>query len=234
MPAAPDRVEFRRQLAGARGRERDQRIARCRRGLPDLHAAAHDAAAAGGRPLVGCQRGVALDQHDALDADAKLLGGHLRNRDPQSLPEIDLPRIDRHRAVGVDRDEAVDVAGIERLPDRGVAARGSLRGCGAGNHEADEQRTAGLQKCPARQRGDPEDGWRRRLRRRTGAGIRVTERPRGAHVVLPAARIIARRMRSCVPHRHRLPASACCASSRVRCGCRASAAAPAITMPATQ
>ena len=53
-------------------------------------------------------------------------------------------------------------------------------------------------------------------------------------VVLVEARTIARRIRSCVPQRHRLPASACFASSRVRSGLRASAAAPVITMPATQ
>ncbi len=124
---AVDRIEFRRGLARARRCERDQRLARRRRRLPNLHAAAHDAAAAGGRALVGRQRGVAFDQYDALDADAEFFGGHLRNRDAQSLAEIDLARIDRHRPVGVDRDEAVDVAGVERLADRCVGACNALR-----------------------------------------------------------------------------------------------------------
>ena len=158
--------------------------------------------------LVGRQRGIALDHRDPVDADAELFGGHLRNRDAQTLAEIDLARVNRHRAIGVDGDEAVDLAGVERLAERAVAAR-ALREGRSRNGETDDQRTAGLQEFAARQR-------------------------RVHAVALPEARSIARRILSCVPQRHRLPASACCASSRLRFGLRASAAAPVITMPVTQ
>ena len=52
--------------------------------------------------------------------------------------------------------------------------------------------------------------------------------------VLRDARNIAWRIRSWVPHRHRFPANACCASSRVTSGLRASNAAPVITIPVMQ
>jgi hypothetical protein len=57
-------------------------------------------------------RGIALDHPDPIDTDAELLGGHLRNRDAQPLTEIDLARKNRHRAIGIDGDEAVDVGGV--------------------------------------------------------------------------------------------------------------------------
>ncbi len=143
-----DRVEIRRRLAAARRGEPDQRLACGGRRLPDLDAAAHDAAAAGGRALVGRQRGIALDHRDPLDADAELFGGHLRNRDAQALAEIDLARVNRHRAIGVDGDEAVDFAGVEGLAERNVAAR-PLREDRPWNRETDDQRPAGLQEFAA-------------------------------------------------------------------------------------
>ena len=73
--------------------------------------------------LVGSEPGIALDHRDPVDADAELLGGHLRNRDAQPLAEIDLARENRHRAVGIDGDEAVDLGGVECLAERDVAAR---------------------------------------------------------------------------------------------------------------
>src|SRR6185437_7206692 len=148
---AVDRVEVRCGLAGARRGEADQCLARGGGRLPDLHAAARDAAAAGGGTLVGRQRGIAFDQRDTLDADAELLGRHLRNRDAQALAEIHLARVDRHRAVGVDRDEAVDLAGIEGLAARDIAAC-ALREDRPRQGEADDQGSAGLQEFAARHR----------------------------------------------------------------------------------
>ncbi len=80
----------------------DQRLARGRGGLADLHAAALDAVRAGGAALVGGERGVALDQLDALDRDAKLLGEDLAHGDAQPGAEIDLAAEQRDGAVAVD------------------------------------------------------------------------------------------------------------------------------------
>ena len=122
--------------------EIDQRLARGRRGLADLHAAALDAVRAGGAALIGRQRGVALDIFDLVDADAELLGGDLRDRDAQALAEIDLAAEDGDGAVAVDGEEGVDL-----LADRGRAPR-RRRPCAkralgqAGERKADGERAA--------------------------------------------------------------------------------------------
>ena len=131
----------------------DQRLARRGGGLPDLDAAAHDAAAAASGPLVGCQRGVAFDHDNAVHADAEFLRCHLRDGDAQSLAQVDLAREDRHGAVGIDRNEPVDRVRVERLADRGVGTRLALRKCGRGKGKADDQRAAGLQEFAAGQGG---------------------------------------------------------------------------------
>ena len=59
---------------------------------------------------------------------AQFLGGHLRDGDPQAGADVDLAGVDRHGAVGVNRQKAVDVAGIERLA--GEAARLSATSTG--------------------------------------------------------------------------------------------------------
>src|SRR4030095_1452603 len=98
----------------------------------------------------------------------------------------------RHAAVGADREEALD------------AIKGNWFGCrGPGvccahrqrrhQREADDEHTAGLQKFAAR------DEW-------------------GVHALLPAARLIARTMRTWVPQRHRFAASACLISLSLGCG----------------
>ena len=122
-------------------RELDQRLARGRRGLPDLHAAALDAVRAGGASLVGRERGVALDIFDLVDADAELLGRDLRNGDPQPLAEIDLAAEYGHRAVGVDGEEGIDLLGIEHAR-RCSAPCASARVAHAGECEADGERAA--------------------------------------------------------------------------------------------
>ena len=76
-------------------------------GLPDLHAAAHHAAAPGRGPLIRREVGVALDQVDPIDADAELLGRHLPHGDAQPLAEIDFAAEHGHRAVRVDGKKAV-------------------------------------------------------------------------------------------------------------------------------
>ena len=118
-----------------------ERLARGRRGLPDLHAAALDAVRAGRAALVGRERSVAFDKFDLVDTDAELLGGDLRNGDAQPLAEIDLAAEQRHRAVAVDGEEGIDLLGIENARCRGGALRDGARRQ-AGEREADGERAA--------------------------------------------------------------------------------------------
>jgi hypothetical protein len=70
------------------GRKPQQSLACGCGGLPDLHAATHDAATSGRGSLVRREVGVALDQVDPLDVDAEFLGRHLPNGDAQTLAEV--------------------------------------------------------------------------------------------------------------------------------------------------
>ena len=187
----------------------DQCFARGRGRLPDLHAAAHDAAAASRRALIRRQRRVAFDHGDAIDGDTEFFGRHLANGDAQALAQIDLAAIERHRAVGMHGEKAVELARVECLAERSIGARDALRGSAAGETHADHQRAAGLEEfAPGKLRAH--------------AGL------------LPAARITARRMRWCVPQRQRLPASAALASSIVAFGFAARRPTAVITMPLVQ
>ncbi len=103
---------FRLQIEALR-REINECLARGSCGLPDLHAAALDAGRAGGSSLVRRERGIALDIPDLFDTDAELLGRNLRNRDPQSLAEIDLAAVNGHRAIPVHGKKGVDLLGVE-------------------------------------------------------------------------------------------------------------------------
>ena len=141
--------------------------------------------------LVWRKCGIALDHRDALDADAELLRRHLRDRDAKALAQVDLPAEDRHPAVGADREIAIDFVRIECLAERCLGRGQPLRDTFAGERKTDDERAGRLQELAS---GDVRNP---------------------AHVtLLPAARIIARRMRWWVPQRQRLPASASLASSR--------------------
>jgi len=85
----------RRHVEFLRGKV-DQCLARGRRRLPDLHAAAGDPARACGRALVRCQRGVAGHEIDLREIDAKFFGRHLRDCRAQAGAEIDLAAIERY------------------------------------------------------------------------------------------------------------------------------------------
>ena len=62
-----------------------------RRRLADLHAAVLDRQAAAGRALVGRERGVALDDCDAVERHVELLGDDLRQRGATPVPRSTLP-----------------------------------------------------------------------------------------------------------------------------------------------
>ena len=212
-PAPRTNFPIRRLHIGGRetepfGTHPHERLASRGRRLADLHAAARHAGAAGSRALVGRQRGVPLHEPDPVDADAKLLGGHLRDGDAQARAEIDLSAIERHAAILTQGEEGVDEAWVEHAI--GLDGRSErLRERRVGRREADDQRASALQQ------GATREG--------------------SVHVrCLPVARITAFRTRSCVPQRQRLPESACLISSRLGLGFWAISAALAITMPLVQ
>ena len=119
----------------------DQRRARGRRRVADLHAAGLDGEAAPGRALVGRERGIALDDAHGVERHVELLGGHLRERGAHAGAEIDLAGIDRDAAARVDGEERVD------LGDRQRPLRRRLLGerCRGAEREADDQRAAALE-----------------------------------------------------------------------------------------
>ena len=152
-----------------------------RRRVAQLHAADLDGEAAPGRALVGRERSVALDELDHGQRHVELLGDHLQQRSRDAGAEVDLAGIDRHHALGIDREEGVDLGGCDRL------AR-ALCDCLTGSarkREADDQGAAALE--------------------------HVASGSMNGHGCLPhalAARLTALTMRACVPQRHRLLASA--------------------------
>src|SRR6516165_8376237 len=70
--------------------KRYQRFACGRGGAPDLHAAALNAVRSGRPPLVRCERGIAFDIFDLVDANPELLTGDLAHGDAKALPKVDL------------------------------------------------------------------------------------------------------------------------------------------------
>ena len=146
-PAVGGNEVFRFEVQSLRG-ELDECLARgcCR--LPDLHASALDAVRASSASLVGCQCSVAFDILNLVEANAELLGGNLRNGDPQPLAKIDLAAEHRHRAVAVDGEERIDLLRVEHTR----RAAGDLRGQStwqAGQGKTDSQGAA-LEKRAAR------------------------------------------------------------------------------------
>ncbi len=215
------RVGRTRELARS---ARDHRLARGRRGLAQLHAAAHHAGAAGGRALIRRERGVAFDQLDAIDTEIELLGDHLAHRDAVAGAEVDLAGVDDHAAVALEREECIDRVELQRAAvgrtRAGVRGR-RLRDTERQPRHADDERAV-AQEMAARHCSDVHDqllafGFVPGL---AGAGV--------------AARCTARSTRSCDPQRHRWPANAACVCSRVGFGVLRNNATVAITMPLLQ
>ncbi len=156
---ARDRAHFAvhdRQLRGrtiqSRRAEREQRLPRGGGSLPDIRAATRQARTAAGPALIGTQAGVTVDDGDAAGRNAELLGGHLRDGDPQPGPDVDLAGVDGDGAVGVKRQKTIDLDGIQRLAVVGAGGRRRLRVCAPRprrqrrfEREAHDQGSAGLQ-----------------------------------------------------------------------------------------
>ncbi len=94
---------------------RHQRLPRGRRGVAQLQAAGLDAEAAPGLALVRRERGVAFDDLHRTERHVQLVGGDLHQRGAHAGAEIDLAGIDRHDALGIDRQEGVHFGERQRF-----------------------------------------------------------------------------------------------------------------------
>ena len=119
---AIDDCQFRGGTTEPRRPEREQRLSGGGGRLTHFDAAAGQPRASAGAALVRAYAGIAIHDCNALGLNAEFLGRHLRHRDPQTGADINFARVQGHRAVGMNREETVDLAGIERLA--GVAASG--------------------------------------------------------------------------------------------------------------
>ena len=181
----------------------------CRRRCPtNLHAALCDAGAAPRRSLIGRQRRVAFHQMNAIDGDAELFRENLPEGDAQARSDVDLAAEQRHRSIAVDGEECVDLIIRERAAARRVAGQRGLAERRR-RHRNDHKRAACLQEL-APGRND-----------------------RHGHA-LPAARRTAFTIRSWVPHRQRLAASASFIFAASGLASRASKAALVMIMPFEQ
>ena len=131
-----------------RGAEAEQRMTRGGGRLSNRRAAAREAGAAARTSRVRAARGITVDDGHPSRLDAELLRCHLGDRDTHAGSDVHLARVDRHRAVSVDRKKAVDFSGIEGTAI--TAERARWRHLLADRRqsaesEADDQAAGGLQ-----------------------------------------------------------------------------------------
>ncbi len=153
-----------------------------------------------GEAFVGCATRIGRDHIDPRGIDPELLGRDLRERRLDPLPELGLAREYGHAAVGIDPNPGVEKRSVAEAPRQLWGARCLLRGepHRGLQREAHDQRAARREKAPPRHRRD-----------RFETDVRLEGHdpacftPEIAALVSSAARRTARRMRMCVPHRHR-------------------------------
>ena len=105
-----------------------------------MHAALLDAVGAGRAALIGRQRGVALDQLDAVDRQAEFFSHDLAQGDAQSLTKIDLAAEQGDGAVRVHVEEGIDLLGIEHARSGALSGR-PQNGFGRRQREANREST---------------------------------------------------------------------------------------------
>ena len=169
--------------------------------------------------LIGGERGVARDDLQALEIDIQLIGNDLRQRRQNALAQLHLAGEHGHRAIGVDAQPAIQAAvAVQAAGQHSGGGRLCNRGQQWAQRKGDGERGT-LEKCAAR------GLIHGRVRRGVDSGV---------HASSFAARWMARKMRVCVPQRHRLPAMASriCASLGLRT--RSSNALADMIMPLMQ
>ncbi len=152
--AVDDRQLFDRHRQAVGG-QTQQRLARRRAGLREvgLVEVGRRRLAAGGRSLIGRDRGVALNQRDARERNGQLLGDQLHLHREDALPQLALAGVGGDAAVGADGEPRVELPGDALVLGRERPLRErELVGAGGEAAEADDQRAAALQEVAARRR----------------------------------------------------------------------------------
>ena len=85
----------------------------------------------------------------ALKRHVEFLGDDLRQRGAHAGAEIDLAGIDRHHALGVDREKRIDLGRAPAACCARRLARAHRRSCGD-EREADDERAAALEEIAPR------------------------------------------------------------------------------------
>lgn len=91
-----------------------QRLARRGCSPPQLHAAVLERETSAGDPLVRRERGVALDDCDAVQGDVELFSHDLRQRSLNARAEVDLAGIDRDLSIRCDGKKGIDAVGRDK------------------------------------------------------------------------------------------------------------------------
>ena len=107
---AVDDRQIRGRYAEALRGAAQQFLSRARGGLADGGASAGQPGAAARAAVVRTTARITVDERDARNRDAELLGGHLRDGDAHPGADVDLAGEDGDAAVRVDGQEAIDFA----------------------------------------------------------------------------------------------------------------------------
>ena len=183
------------------GRHVDEHAARFRRGDAHLLAAELDAGRARGAALVHAVRGVAHVDLDGLERHVELLGDDLADGDEQAVAHVHLAEEGRDRAVGIDGDVGGELVGRQRrLRPLSMRLADREERLEAHRHaDRHDERAAGLEERAAGERG----------------GVFHSGHVRLPQPIISDARLTARMMPRCVPHRHFTPSSAVLISASV-------------------
>jgi hypothetical protein len=202
----------------------DQHVPRGRAGAPELVHELADARRAVGVLVAVLRVADGLADDDAVERRAELGGDQHRQRAAHALAHLGAVAHDRGRAVGRDVDEHVrrEAGGVGLVILRGGGGAGAgppARLVGEGAALVDRQREAAEGEVQAGEEGPPRDEHRA---------------AHGPPSATPAAFLIAARIRTYVPQRHRLPAIDASMSASVGRGVAASSAAAVMIWPAWQ
>ena len=221
-------VQVRRRDIQLAGGQCDKFLAGLCSGVQDGGAAVLHGVRAGGEALVGRGARVGGDQGDCPHVHSELFGGDLEQGGFCPLTKLALAGHDGDRAAGLDANPAVETGEILQAAGQGRALGFGGRGCrralgqrpGQCGEGDDERAGAAKQGATRDRRGE---GGRHRLTYRLVAGLRAS-----------SARRTARRMRICVPQRHRLVCIWARMSSSLGAPPLSTSVCARITMPAVQ
>ncbi len=182
--------------AGARCGFGDEELPHLSGGVHDRRAAVLHGMAAGGIAFVRGQRRVGGDKRDAVEIDVELFRGDLHERSLDALAELGFAGEDRDRPVCVDADPGVEIRRLLKA---------------AGERRRVHCRRRGRRRCIVLRQHLVNRCKAQHQRAGTGQHRAARDDGRSPHPLPPAfadsisawARWMARRIRICVPQRHR-------------------------------